>query len=258
MAARDIDGMAGLVCSGEEPALRDSVDFLEGVSGGSELALQDFKARTERSDGTTVTMSFSGRFVDADLGEVSTGGRLLLVREDGEWCVSGERDGFRGVHGAAADVFSLVVGGEMSGSRPPGYPGREWIAAQLSTPAPDAPPRVDGEVTETASGLRYVDTEEGSGDSPQPGQTVRLHYTLWLEASGVLIDSSDRRGEPFEFVMGDGDVIPGFEEGVSSMREGGQRRLIVPPTLGYGRDDDYGDIPINSTLVFDVELVEVR
>jgi peptidylprolyl isomerase len=73
-----------------------------------------------------------------------------------------------------------------------------------------------------------------------------------------LIDSSDRRGEPFELVMGDSDVIPGFEEGVSSMREGGQRRLIVPPTLGYGRDDDYGDIPINSTLVFDVELVEVR
>lgn len=119
------------------------------------------------------------------------------------------------------------------------------------------PPRVDGEVITTDSGLRYVEIGVGNGVTPQPGQRVRVHYTLWIEASGEMIDSSLRRGESFEFTLGSGEVVDGFEEGVATMREGGRRRMIVPPELGYG-DAGQGAVPPNSTLVFDVELVELR
>jgi peptidylprolyl isomerase len=109
----------------------------------------------------------------------------------------------------------------------------------------------------TDSGLNYIEIRTGAGPLPQPGQTLVVHYTLWLK-SGKRMDSSRDRVEPFEFVLGGRVVVEGFDEGLATMRQGGERRLIVPPRLGYGDDDDYGDIPPNSTLVFDVELVEVR
>jgi FKBP-type peptidyl-prolyl cis-trans isomerase len=105
--------------------------------------------------------------------------------------------------------------------------------------------------------LKYQELGLGSGRQPAEGQTVLVHYTMWLNASGRIFDSS-LGGAPFEFVLGEGFVVDGFDEGVATMREGGRRRLIVPPKLGDGDDDDYGDIPPNSTLIFDVELVEVR
>ena len=259
MAALDSEGMSQLVCQDERADFRESVDFLQVVSDAGAVQLQDFNLRTERADGTAITLRVSGRFVSADLGEMPASGRVRLVRDGGEWCISGERDGFGSISDIAGDLFALLIRSGTSGDA--GFDdgrGGEWIVSEARTPAPDGPPSLQGEVIANESGLRYIDIQEGAGQRPQPGQTVRVHYTLWIEASGKMIDSSLMRGEPFEFVLGSGQVVDGFDEGLSTMREGGRRRLVIPPKLGYGDDDDYGDIPPNSTLVFDVELVEVR
>lgn len=112
------------------------------------------------------------------------------------------------------------------------------------------------EVT-TASGLRYVDLVEGSGPSPRPGQTLSVHYTGTLE-DGTKFDSSYDRGRQFEFRIGTGSVIKGWDEGLMSMKQGGKRKLIIPPILGYGARGSPPTIPGNSTLIFDVELMSVK
>jgi FKBP-type peptidyl-prolyl cis-trans isomerase len=107
-------------------------------------------------------------------------------------------------------------------------------------------------------GLQIVDIVAGSGDSPSPGQTVIVHYTGWL-TNGTKFDSSIDRGEPFEFQIGVGQVIQGWDQGVMTMKVGGKRKLTIPPELAYGsRDVGDGLIPANSTLVFEVELLEVK
>jgi peptidylprolyl isomerase len=122
---------------------------------------------------------------------------------------------------------------------------------------PDAPPPPEGRVTTTDSGLRYENLVEGAGEMPRPGQTCRVHYTGTFE-DGRKFDSSRDRGEPFEFPIGRGRVIKGWDEGVASMRVGGRRQLIVPAHLAYGARGVPGIIPPNATLYFDVELLEIR
>jgi hypothetical protein len=251
MAAYDVDGMSQLVCEDERTEFQTSVQFLDSARESQAVRLEDFQERTETSDGTSVTMTASGRVASGDAqGPISA--RVRLLRDGGEWCITGERDGFRSVQNSAEDVYRLSFGSSVYDST-----GGEWMIARPRRITPDGPPPVTGEATTTGSGLTYMEIEVGNGETPQSGQTVYVHYTMWLEESGKRIDSSLGR-DPFEFVLGSGEVVDGFDEGLSSMREGGKRRLIVPPRLGYGRDDDYGDIPINSTLIFDVELVEVR
>ena len=108
----------------------------------------------------------------------------------------------------------------------------------------------------TSSGLKYIDEVLGKGTSPKSGQTVKVHYTGWLE-NGTKFDSSVDRGQPFEFVIGVGQVIKGWDEGVSTMMIGGKRKLIIPSPLGYGARGAGAAIPPNATLVFDVELLGV-
>ncbi len=113
----------------------------------------------------------------------------------------------------------------------------------------------------TASGLKYVDVKIGKGASPEPGQTCVMHYTGWLYekgAKGKKFDSSVDRGAPFSFKIGVGQVIPGWDEGVATMKPGGKRTLIIPPQLGYADRGAGGVIPPNATLLFDVELIEVK
>jgi peptidylprolyl isomerase len=109
----------------------------------------------------------------------------------------------------------------------------------------------------TPSGLRYIEMQEGSGKSPAAGTTAVVHYTGWL-LDGKKFDSSRDRGQPFSFPVGRGRVIRGWDEGVASMKVGGKRKLIIPPDLGYGARGAGGVIPPNATLVFEVELLEVR
>ena len=112
------------------------------------------------------------------------------------------------------------------------------------------------DVKTTDSGLRYVEVEEGEGEVPQSGQTVVVHYTGSL-ADGTKFDSSRDRDRPFSFKLGQGQVIKGWEEGISTMRVGGRRQLIIPPELGYGQKGAGGVIPPNATLIFDVELLRI-
>jgi peptidylprolyl isomerase len=113
----------------------------------------------------------------------------------------------------------------------------------------------------TASGLQITDTKEGTGASPKTGQTCVMHYTGWLYKDGVKgskFDSSVDRGSPFEFAIGVGQVIKGWDEGVATMKVGGKRTLIIPPAIGYGARGAGGVIPPNATLMFDVELLDVK
>jgi FKBP-type peptidyl-prolyl cis-trans isomerase FkpA len=107
------------------------------------------------------------------------------------------------------------------------------------------------------STLQIEDLVVGTGDTAVSGRRVSVHYTGWL-TSGRKFDSSLDRGAPFEFPLGGGRVIQGWDEGVAGMKVGGKRRLTIPPELGYGPDGVGGVIPPNATLVFEVELLAVR
>ena len=106
------------------------------------------------------------------------------------------------------------------------------------------------------SGLKYVELVEGTGATPTRGQTVVVHYTGTLE-DGTKFDSSRDRNQPFSFKLGVGQVIKGWDEGLSTMRVGGRRKLIIPSELGYGSRGAGGVIPPNATLIFDVELLRI-
>lgn len=121
--------------------------------------------------------------------------------------------------------------------------------------------QTSGKIMTTASGLKIEDIKVGTGASPKPGQTCVMHYTGWLYENGVKgkkFDSSLDRNQPFEFPIGMKRVIGGWDEGVLTMKVGGKRTLIIPPALGYGARGAGGAIPPNATLIFDVELLDVK
>jgi peptidylprolyl isomerase len=124
--------------------------------------------------------------------------------------------------------------------------GTAQIAADTATPAP---------------GLQISDMTVGTGFTPKPGQICIVHYTGWLYvngAKGAKFDSSVDRKKPFSFVLGEHGVIEGWEEGVRTMKVGGKRTLIIPPALGYGSKGTGAAIPPNATLIFEVELLDVK
>jgi peptidylprolyl isomerase len=133
-----------------------------------------------------------------------------------------------------------------------------FMAALLAVPAFAAQEakKEGGKTVTTASGLKYVDVVTGKGAAPVAGKTVKVHYTGILE-NGKKFDSSVDRKEPFSFTIGVGQVIPGWDEGVMTMKVGGKRKLIIPANLGYGARGAGGVIPPNATLLFDVELLDV-
>lgn len=127
---------------------------------------------------------------------------------------------------------------------------------ELLEAGPSEPPEVaDEDFQETESGLRYVDLEEGDGAAVEDGQTVNVHYTGWLE-DGTKFDSSYNHGTPLPYPIGSGSAIPGWDEGISTMRIGGKRLLVIPPDLGYGEEGFGGVIPPGATLIFLIEILE--
>jgi peptidylprolyl isomerase len=158
----------------------------------------------------------------------------------------------------------LIISSVVSGGGEEEVVSQPTIAADTpagQTPRPTgapSPPELSGETVTTPSGLQYVEIQPGTGATPQAGQTVVAEYTGWLQSTGAQFDSSLNRPEPFEFPLGQGQVIKGWDEGFATMQVGGKRRLIIPAELGYGEQGFGEDIPPNSTLIFDVELVAVR
>jgi FKBP-type peptidyl-prolyl cis-trans isomerase len=136
-----------------------------------------------------------------------------------------------------------------------------FVFSQTATrkaPNTAAPTKVTGEGTKAPSGLVYWDIRIGNGETAKEGSHVRVHYTGWL-TNGKKFDSSVDAGKPFDFTLGNGEVIKGWEEGVTGMRVGGKRQLRIPPELGYGKDGTPdGTIPANATLIFDVQLLGVQ
>src|SRR5262245_42974527 len=145
-------------------------------------------------------------------------------------------------------AFALALGTALS----------DVFAAAVSLPATA---QEVGKPVTTPSGLQIIDSKIGTGATPRRGQTCVMHYTGWLYqngAKGQKFDSSVDRGRPFDFPIGMQRVIPGWDEGVASMKVGGKRTLIIPPELGYGSRGAAGVIPPNATLIFEVELLDVK
>jgi FKBP-type peptidyl-prolyl cis-trans isomerase len=128
-------------------------------------------------------------------------------------------------------------------------------APSAADPAAEA---AGGKVHKLASGLQYTDLVVGSGKMAEPGMNVSVHYTGWITDRNAPFDSSVDRGQPFQFQLGAGQVIQGWDEGVKGMRIGGKRHLTIPPDLGYGARGAGGVIPPNATLQFEVELLDVK
>jgi peptidylprolyl isomerase len=115
--------------------------------------------------------------------------------------------------------------------------------------------------TTTATGIKITDTKVGTGAGAEPGQMLKMHYTGWVSqngAKGKKFDSSLDHGQPFEFRLSAGQVIAGWDQGILGMKVGGKRTLVIPPEMGYGARGAGGVIPPNATLIFDVELLEIK
>ena len=130
------------------------------------------------------------------------------------------------------------------------------LAFLLPSCSKSGPTKVTGAPQMAASGLQYWDIVTGTGETAIPGKRVKVHYTGWL-TDGKKFDSSRDHGQPFQFVLGVGQVIRGWDQGVAGMKVGGKRQLRIPPELGYGARGFGSDIPPDSTLIFDVELLEI-
>jgi FKBP-type peptidyl-prolyl cis-trans isomerase FkpA len=149
----------------------------------------------------------------------------------------------------AVAIFTLTV---MVSAQTPAH--KTTPAARPNT---NAPSKVTGDGIKTDSGLQYWDLKVGTGDVAKEGSRVKVHYTGWL-TTGKKFDSSVDAHQPYDFKLGQGEVIKGWDEGVAGMKVGGKRQLRIPPELAYGEAGHPPQIPPNATLIFDVQLLAIK
>ena len=148
-------------------------------------------------------------------------------------------------------IFAVAVVGIAS------WVGAQTAPAKKAPAVPVGPTKVTGEPVKTASGLEYWDIKVGTGAVANAGMKVKVDYTGWL-TNGKKFDSSVGTGRPFELLLGGGQVIKGWDEGIAGMKVGGKRQLRIPPDLAYGAGGYSTVIPPNATLIFDVRLVDAK
>ena len=154
-----------------------------------------------------------------------------------------------GKSSSTENTATTSTSGSMSAASP----------AATAAPTQGAPSATGAAPVTTASGLKIEDLVVGTGATAEKGKSVTVHYTGWLDDKDhTKFDSSLDRGQPFPFTLGQGMVIRGWDEGVAGMKVGGKRRLTIPPSLGYGAQGAGGVIPPNATLIFEVELLDVK
>lgn len=247
-----------------KPVAVDEDDFTTTDSG---LMYYDIEAGSGEmpEEGQPVRVNFTAWLEDGLLlGSTHEQGGPISFTPGGGEVLPGWEEGVMTMQ--VGGVRQLVLPPELAfGDAPPGgaIPPNATIITELElveilVAGPADPTEVaEEDFTETESGLKYYDIVEGDGDVPEDGQTVVVRYTGWLE-DGTKFDSSYDRGQTFDVILGSGGVIPGWEEGLSTMTVGSTRQLIIPPTLAYGVDGALGIIPPDATLVFEVELVEIK
>ena len=185
---------------------------------------------------------------------------LTFVQGAGDTVFKGWEEGVLGmkVGGKRQLIVPAELGLGATGGN--GIPPNATLVMEVELTDVAKPPEMtkvdEADYTTTSSGLQYFDIVTGDGAAPTPGQTVVVNYSGWLE-DGTLFDSSVTRGQPFSFALGTGGVIPGWDEGLATMKVGGVRQLRIPAALAYG-DTGSGAIPPGATLIFDVELLDVQ
>ena len=244
------------------------------LNEGSQVRYVDTQAGSgpEAQSGQQLTVNYTGRLADCSVFDsTSTRNQPFTFVVGAGQVIEGWDQGLLGMRQGGKRTLvippELAYGSQGAGKAIPPNATLTFEVELLNisqpppTPTPQGagpqtPPPVSGQPLTTASGLQYIDIQEGTGVSPQTGQSVTVNYTGWLQSDSSKFDSSLDRSDPFTFEIGTAKVIKGWDEGVATMKVGGKRRLIIPPDLAYG-EQGVGPIPGNATLIFDVELLNV-
>jgi peptidylprolyl isomerase len=238
--------------SGETSVTEGGVQITDTTTGYGRAA----------QSGDVLTVHYTGTLEDGTQFDSSVGEMPFAFIIDSGRVIPGWDEGVKGMQ--TGGKRTLVIPPELAyGDQENGpIPANSTLifeieALSVSEAAPQTPPEVDNEGEEQDSGMVIIDVEEGRGTEAKTGDNVYVHYTGWLE-DGTQFDSSLVTPEVFRFTIGGQSVIPGWDQGVPGMKEGGTRRLIIPPELAYGQEGaGEGTIPPDATLIFDIQLVEV-
>ncbi len=251
---------------GDDPPADEGIPQVKGDTLTTKSGLKYIVVKTgegkKAEDGDIVTVNYTGWLTDGKKFDSSLDrNQPFPVTLGNHQVIAGWEEGLTGM--AKGGERILIIPPDLAyGERAVGpIPANSTLIFQvdvLDVSPPRKPPIYDEKnVKTTKSGLKYVVLEEGKGAKPEKGQTVQVQYTGWL-LDGKMFDSSLDRGQPFEFVLGAGRVIKGWDEGVAMMNVGSKYLLIIPPDLAYGARGAGGVIPPNATLLFEVNLLGVK